>query len=361
MRQTRRMQFGICLASTPDDLDYVVEAEALGLSDLWAADSQMLWADVYAVLALAATRTTTMRLGTGVAVAPTRASTVTAAAIATINRLAPGRAFLGIGTGNTAMRVLGQPPMRIAAFERYLVELTGLLGGDLTEIETVGATSLTRHLMPDDGFVSFEPRVPVIVSAFGPRSLGVAARRGDGIITTVRDPSTVAQLRAHLAAEGEQHGRLLDRETFPMSSLCTMAVLHDGEAVDSARIRHEVGAYAIAGLHYAYEQFRNFGRDPGPHVREVWNDYVTELERTPEAERHLRIHAGHNCWVVPDEERFVTKELIDATCLVDTAPRLAERVRELDDAGLDQLVLLPPLEAKERVIRSVATEVMPLL
>ena len=73
--------------------------------------------DVYASLALAAARTSKIRLGTGVAVAATRPAPVTAAGIATINRLAPGRTFLGIGTGNTAMRIMGHKPMRIAEFD----------------------------------------------------------------------------------------------------------------------------------------------------------------------------------------------------------------------------------------------------
>ena len=48
------MQYGICVASRPDDIDYVVEAERLGFTHAWLADSQMIWSDVYAMLALAA-------------------------------------------------------------------------------------------------------------------------------------------------------------------------------------------------------------------------------------------------------------------------------------------------------------------
>ena len=61
----------------------------LGYSLAWFADSQMIWSDVYACLALAATRTRTIELGTGVSVVGTRIAPVTAASIATINRLAP--------------------------------------------------------------------------------------------------------------------------------------------------------------------------------------------------------------------------------------------------------------------------------
>ena len=84
------VRYGICVASRPEDIDYVVEAERLGFSHAWMADSQMIWSDVYAMLALAAVRTAAINLGTGVAVAGTRLAPVTAAAIGTINQLAPG-------------------------------------------------------------------------------------------------------------------------------------------------------------------------------------------------------------------------------------------------------------------------------
>jgi alkanesulfonate monooxygenase SsuD/methylene tetrahydromethanopterin reductase-like flavin-dependent oxidoreductase (luciferase family) len=58
--------------------------------------------------------------------------------------------------------------------------------------------------------------------------------------------------------------------------------------------------------------------------------------------------------VVPEEERFVTAELIDRTCLVGTADELRKKIDELEDAGLDQIILLPPLDEKEAVITDVA-------
>ena len=124
------MDFGICVASHVNDIDYVVRAEQLGYGYAWLADSQMLWSDCYATLAVAATRTSTIRLGTGVAIAGTRPAPVNAAGIATINALAPGRTFLGVGSGNTALRVMGLPPMRIKQFDKYLETLRPLLRGE---------------------------------------------------------------------------------------------------------------------------------------------------------------------------------------------------------------------------------------
>ena len=88
------MDIGVCIASHIQDVDYAVAAEAQGFSHAWFADSQMLWSDCYACLALAASRTQTIRLGTGVAISGTRPAPVNAASIATINALAPGRTFL---------------------------------------------------------------------------------------------------------------------------------------------------------------------------------------------------------------------------------------------------------------------------
>jgi alkanesulfonate monooxygenase SsuD/methylene tetrahydromethanopterin reductase-like flavin-dependent oxidoreductase (luciferase family) len=51
--------------------------------------------------------------------------------------------------------------------------------------------------------------------------------------------------------------------------------------------------------------------------------------------------------------------LIDRTCLVGTADDLRQRVGELYAAGLDQIVLLPPLAEKDSVIAEVADALIP--
>ncbi len=353
------MEYGICVASRPEDVDYVVEAERLGFTHAWMADSQMIWSDVYAMLALAADRTSTIRLGTGVAVPGTRIAPVTAAAMATINQLAPGRTFCGIGTGNTAMRIMGHPPMRLAEFDRYLADLRPLLRGEEIDYEWRGRLAPIRHQMPDAGFVSFESPIPLHVSAFGPKALDLAARHGDGLITSVPpDPGAVASIRRVVDDRRAAHGHSADRADFPVATLTTTCVLEPGEATDSDRVKAQVGAFAIAALHYTYEQYSQFGREPGRHLHDIWDDYVAAVESVPAERRHLRTHLGHNCWVIPDEERFVTQALIERSCLVGTPDQLRDRVAELDEAGLDQIVLLPPLAPKDDVIADAARVLM---
>ena len=55
----------------------------------------------------------------------------------------------------------------------------------------------------------------------------------------------------------------------------------------------------------------------------------------------------------------MTKALMEATCLVGTREQLIERLRDLDDAGLDQIMILPPLEPRYEVLATVGTEILP--
>ena len=120
------MQFSICVMANIDEIDFFTHAENLGYAAVWVADSQMLFSDCYAVLALAAARTQRLRLGPGTAICGTRVPPVQVAAVATLNRLAPGRIHLGIGTGNTAMRAMGQKPSGMALWWPRRQRSTGI-------------------------------------------------------------------------------------------------------------------------------------------------------------------------------------------------------------------------------------------
>ena len=74
--------------------------------------------------------------------------------------------------------------------------------------------------------------------------------------------------------------------------------------------------------------------------------------------RHQRPHASHYSFLDPEESRFVTAELIDATCLSGAPEELAEKVRALERAGLSQIMLYPPLNRQYRVIEDFADKVM---
>ncbi len=353
------MKFGVCVASHIRDIDYVVRAEELGFHSAWLADSQMLWSDCYATLALAATRTERINLGTGVAVTGTRPPAVSASSIATINALAPGRTFLGVGSGNTAMRVMGLPPQRIAEFDRYLEELRPLLRGDESFVRFNNEEIPIRHVMPSDGFVNFDDPIPLYVSGFGPKSLGVAGKHGDGAVLAMpANANIMANIWRMLEANESSNQNSIDRSSFLTTALTAIVVLDPGEPIDSPRVKSECGAMAMAAIHFGYEQVRNFGRKPGGALAYVWEDYREMIESYPEERRHQRIHAGHNCWVLPEEERFLTPDVLRASSLIGTRDQIIDQLGQLHESGLDQVMVLPNFDTRYQAIERLAKDVL---
>lgn len=353
------MDFGICVATKVDDVGYIRFAENLGYTHAWVADSQMIWSDCYAVLALAAQQTDRIQLGTGVAVAGTRAAPVIAHSIATINRLAPGRTFLGIGTGNTAMRLMGHRPLRLGEFEREVRTLRGLLAGDPVEYTWRGETTLVQFQMPELGFIDVGHPVPIYVSAFGPKTQALAGEIGDGIVLSIPpDASHMHRAWANVERGAARVDRKLERASYLASSLTMAALLEPGESLDSERVRREVGPFALSSLHYVYDRVRQSGGHPPARLRGIWERYSELVGAVPEARRHFRVHAGHCTYTLPEEEELLTPDLIRATCLVGTAEELIERVRELERAGLQHIMLLPSLDTQYSFVQRFAEQVM---
>jgi 5,10-methylenetetrahydromethanopterin reductase len=185
------MKFGAMIATRIADWRLLVDAEEMGFDHGWVPDSQMIWSDCYAVLALVAAHTKRMKIGTGVAIVGTRIAPVTAHSIATINQIAPGRVFLGIGTGHTAMRVMGMDAVKPKVFAEYLRVVRALLHGEEVEYTLNGVTKPIRFLHQDMGFFNVEQPVPIYVAANGPLALAAAGAYGDGRISAGGEPQAV--------------------------------------------------------------------------------------------------------------------------------------------------------------------------
>jgi alkanesulfonate monooxygenase SsuD/methylene tetrahydromethanopterin reductase-like flavin-dependent oxidoreductase (luciferase family) len=357
------MDIGVCVASRVTDIDYVVLAEQLGFTHAWMADSQMLWSDVYASLALAADRTNTIQIGTGVAVSGTRPAAVNAAGIATINALAPGRTFFGVGSGNTARRIMGLPPQKIAEFDDYLRTLVPLLRGEEALLKQGEDMLPIKHIMPKDGFVNFQDPIPLFVSGFGPKSLALAGTYGHGAVLGVASESAVRHSLNAVEEGAFASGRYqeIDGEipAFYNTALTSITVLDSQEAIDSPRVKSECGAMAMAAVHYAFDQFRNFGHQPPNALAEIWDDYCAMLSREPADRVHQRIHAGHNCWVLPEEEKFLTPDVLQASNMIGTQDQLIERLLGLSSAGLNQVMVLPNFDTRKRVLKRISTDIIP--
>jgi 5,10-methylenetetrahydromethanopterin reductase len=359
------MRFGVVIAPKIDDWEIFKYAEDLGYDTAWACDSQMLWSDCYATLALAAANTTRISLGPGVAAAGTRIAPVTAHSIASISKLAPGRTVLGIGTGHTSMRVMGQKPMKIQDFEQYVRVLRSLLSGEETEVGQAGRGAYTRFLNRRHGFVDLDHPIPLIVGANGPHALAVAGALGDGLITIAATrPDDVQAALGCVRSGASDAGRLLP-ESFPVTSMTNVVVLGPGEPVTSERVARLTDSWVGAAIHFAYEMWstRQDEAVVPPPFRSFWEEYCAHVENMagPPDRRYLQIHDGHATFLPSAERRFLTEDAIRAVTIVGSVDEIVEQVKAAESAGVTELAIQSPLATAREAMRDFAERVRPCL
>jgi 5,10-methylenetetrahydromethanopterin reductase len=331
------MDYGIALATGVDAWQTVQRAEALGFSHAWFYDTQLLCADPFVAMALAAARTSRIHLGPGVLVPTNRIAPVAANALASLSRLAPGRIELGIGTGFTARLTMGLGPMSLSALRDYLRVVRGLLRGETVEWEHEGRWRKIRFLDPEAGLIDIAPAVPVHLSAFAPRARAMAARDCDGWMTFVTLLPMALYELGEMTATCQREGR--DPATLYKTAFTLGCVLRPGEDAGAPRARAQAGPLAAVAFHGLMEGTVSPDLLP-PELQATAAAYrrIYETYQPPDA-RYLRLHTGHLMWVRPEEERFITPDLIRLTTF--TAPRdeLVERVRALRDGGFQQLAV----------------------
>jgi 5,10-methylenetetrahydromethanopterin reductase len=153
-------------------------AEDLGYDDLWIPD-QSFHHDPFLLLARCAEATSSIRLGVAVTNPITRHPVQIARAAATLAEVSDGRFVLGLGAGNRSrvLPTLGLPTDRAAERIAEAIDVCrGLLRGE--RVSSVGAT------VSVDGVALETDRaahVPIFVGSRGPRVLGLAGAKADGV------------------------------------------------------------------------------------------------------------------------------------------------------------------------------------
>ena len=349
------MQFGL-LTTKIDEIGLITHAENLGYDFCWISDSPLIRSNPWAVMALAAHQTQTIRLGTGLAIPGLRLAPVAANGIATINRLAPGRTFLGVGTGNTAMRTMGQKPATIKAFAEYIRVVRALIRGEEADYTLDGITHPIRMQNLELRYVDVEHDIPIHVGGFGPRAQALAGELGDGLISGIPRGGSIPQALANAKKGADKAGRTLD--SFEMTVLANLVMLEPGETLDSQRVVAECGSSIMANVHYLVDWVKETGNAPPDYVMPIWDEYMA-FHQSRDADRaHQQLHASHYSYLDPDEARFVTPEMIRTFCIAGQPDEIIERLHELEAEGLNAINFSFPLERQYRMIEDFATRVI---
>jgi coenzyme F420-dependent glucose-6-phosphate dehydrogenase len=312
----------------PRLLDYAVQAERAGFEIVAVSDHFQPWRHkgghspaALPWLGAASQATRTATLGTSVLTPTLRYEpAVVAQAFATLATLAPGRVFLGVGTGEA----MNETPVTGGAFpgrkERRLrlAESIRLMRQLWTEErvdfdgEYYKTDRATIYDRPD------EP-VPIYVAASGPLAAKLAGRVGDGFIcTSGKDPQLYEDLLANVAAGAEQAGR----DPGAIRRMIEIKVSYDRDAERARTNTHWWAALALT-----------------PEQKEGVEDPI-EMERL--ADENLdRAPSRFICSDDPDE--------------------VVAAIGTYVDLGFEELVVHGPGDDQARFIQQFAEDVLPRL
>ncbi len=224
----------------PSDLvEQGVAAERAGFDGLCPSDHLQPWwepgesAHAWVLLGALGQATERATLGTGVTAPVFRHNPVMVAqAFATIESMFGGRAFVGIGSGeslNESPAGMDWPPVgeQIARMDEALGIINALLDGERLDHEG-------RFFRTKQAFLHTrgERRPPVYVSAFGPQAAAVAARRGDGVWTLADPEQAPVVIDAYKSAcddAGKEPGEIVLQAGFSWAE-------DDDAALEGARV-----------------------------------------------------------------------------------------------------------------------------
>jgi len=273
------------LATGALSLDAVVEAareaERLGYEAVLVGEAR-LEADAFVTAAAVLQATGRVRCGPGIANVHDRTAVALARGAASLDRLGPARALLGIGRGDGAH-------VTHAALEQAVRTCRALLGGQSAgDIPPAPERARAQH------------PVPLLLAAVGPRTLQLAGALADGVLLNYgAPPEYVRWAVAQLREGAERAGR-------------------DAEAID-------VYAYLFAARTDTPDAPRRLASLAGE---------LEQLHAEPDQGRWLAAPAGGppQAWDAEALRRFA---------VVGTREECLARIEEYRDAGARCPVLMP--------------------
>jgi len=298
--------------------EFVAALEAEGVRRIWVIDSQLAMKDAYVGLTVAAMGTRRIGLGTGVTNAVTRHPTVTANAIAAIGEISGGRAFLGLGAGDSALYGVGLKPQKVAEVEEAINFFRAVLGGRQGELG--GRQYRLPHVAAT---------VPIYLAVSQERMCDLAGRLADGAI--VMGPAQPDMVRRQVGwIENGLKTANRSRADFEVAFVATMSAAGTlAAALDEVRSWASTQSRLLAHFKELPESLRPF------------DDEIRHSADSYDYAEHLSTKARHSA--------AISDDLTRALAIVGTPDECAERLRALRATGIDAFIL--PLAGRDRVDR----------
>lgn len=268
-----QLRIGVFPPSFDDDgIDFVRNAEALGVDSLWAPEAWMF--DALTPLAFYAAVTERMRLGTGIVQLGARTPALLAMSALALQKMSDGRFLLGVGTSGPQV-MEGWHGVR---FERPVtrtreeIEIIRLVASG----ERVSYDGKVHQLpLPDSqGRALRSPvagaTIPIHVASMGPANLRLTGELADGWIGTAFMPEHADVYLDTIREAAEAVGRSLDD-----IELSTAVGLEFADDPEEAGRRHAGGyAFTIGAMGSTSTNFYNQA-----FTRQGYGEGVEEVQR----------------------------------------------------------------------------------
>jgi probable F420-dependent oxidoreductase len=330
------MDFGVVLQTDPPVsrvLELTKRAEDNGFTYGWTFDSHVLWQEPFVIYSLMLNATERMTIGPMVSNPGTRDWTVLASMFATLNQHFGPRTVCGMGRGDSALRVIGKKPIRLAETERAIGVIKALVAGE--EVDYDGTP--VRIPWVGDGW-----DLPVWMAAYGPKTLDLTGRVADGFILQLADPQilewTLSTVREAAAAAGRDPDGL---------SVAVVAPAYVGDDVAHQR-----------------DQLRWFGGMVGNHVVDLVDRYGSDESKVPRvlsdyiAARKEYDYSHHGRAGNPTTD-FVPDEIVDRFCILGPIQHHIDRLVELHDLGVTHFSIYLMHDDKEATLDAYGKYVIP--
>ena len=333
------MDIGVVLQCTPPAarvIDLARRAETYGFSHVWTFDSHILWEEPYVIYSKILDETRKVIVGPMVTNPATRDITVTASVFSTLNEMYGNRTVIGIGRGDSAVRVTNGKPVSVAELRQAVVDIKGLVNGESIEYN---GNSLR---LPWAG----ASRTDVYVAAYGPKVLALAGEVGDGFILQLADPSiaewTIKAVRDAASAAGRNPDDIY---------ICVAAPAYVTDGSPEA-------------LAHARDQLRWFGGMVGNHVADIVERYGETGSGVPQAlTDYIKERKGYDYnqhgKAGNDHTDFVPDEIIDRFCIIGTPEEHLRRIEELEALGVHQFAVYLQHDDKDATLTAYGEKIIP--
>ena len=303
---------------------YAQQLEDWGYDYLWCSDERFE-RDVYVVLSQAATATKTTMLGTCVTNPYLRHPLMTATSIGTVNELSNGRAVLGIGAGASAMferQGIKRPFPPLLAIREAIEVMRPLLNG-----KAVDYNGRTMSLKGAD--LDFESRtVPIYIASRGPRLFELAGELADGVIIgSLASREGLRFAFEHIKKGAERSGR--DPKEIEVVFWAYTSI-----SDDEKKARQLVRKIVVSSMWSSQSILKHIG---------IGDDVWRPIEETLRRGFAAGLEPGG---VYEQAYSQLSDEILDAWSITGNLDKVAGKVKDIIDAGVDQFALLPFAETE---------------